>query len=91
VTLFFGMGIDFPGPAVLSSLTQTQVKVNRMLGVQETPVLNKGGHGVRSPMDGKTARRVGTFLYRKRQPTFPLLYRLYDHCPANVLRVRRDQ
>jgi hypothetical protein len=42
-----------------------------MLGVHKTHVLNKGGYGVRSPMDGKTVRRVGTFLYRRRQRLFP--------------------
>ena len=53
-----------------------------MLGVQETHDLNKGGHSMRSPMDGKTVRRVGTFLCKKRQATSPLLCRLHNHCHA---------
>lgn len=53
-----------------------------MLGMQETYVLNKGGHGARNPMDGKTVTEVGTFFYSKRWLTSPLLRRLYDDCPA---------
>ena len=54
-----------------------------MLGVQETHVLNKGGHSVRNPMDGlqgRTVTRVGTSLFRKRQSAFPLFCRLHNHC-----------
>ncbi len=29
---------------------------------------------------GKDVRKGGNVLYRKSQPVFPVLYRLYDHC-----------
>jgi len=39
-----------------------------------THVLNKGGHGVRSPVDG-----LSVVLYRRQQSAFTVLYRLYNY------------
>ena len=42
-----------------------------MSGAQETHDLNKGAHGVRSPVDGNTVRRIGDPLIQKEMAYVP--------------------